>query len=154
MAQIIPYISRERGWPKRSAFFVFPISIDVCVCPIRGSHEDIVGQQGTVRVCACVWVMGLEQVLGSTAMWAAQGKIKKKYGIEDEREALFTAIKDWTDALEGTSGPFIGGERPNLGDLCVFGCIAAIEGLDTHRDVLARGGLGPWYNQMKETLDY
>ncbi|CAM9598355.1 unnamed protein product [Choristocarpus tenellus] len=72
------------------------------------------------------------QLIGSTAMWAAQSKIKKKYNIVDEREALFVALKDWTDALEG-SGPFVGGQSPNLGDLCVFGCIKAIEGLDTHR---------------------
>lgn len=94
------------------------------------------------------------KVIGSTAMWAAQGKIKKKYNIEDEREALFSAIKDWTDALEHVKGPFIGGDRPNLGDLCVFGCIKAIEGLDTHKDVLALDGVGVWYEQMMTTLDY
>lgn len=87
-------------------------------------------------------------------MWAAQGKIKKKYNIEDEREALFTAIKTWTDALEAEEGPFVGGHRPNLGDLCVFGCIKAIEGLDTHKDVLALDGVGQWYQHMKTTLDY
>lgn len=94
------------------------------------------------------------QIIGSTAMWAAQGKIKKKYNIDDEREALFSALKDWTDALEGAKGPFIGGDRPNLGDLCVFGCIKAIEGLDTHKDVLARDGVAPWYQSMLSTLRY
>lgn len=94
------------------------------------------------------------QIIGSTAMWAAQGKIKKKYNIDDEREALFSALKDWTDALEGAKGPFIGGDRPNLGDLCVFGCIKAIEGLDTHKDVLARDGVAPWYQNMVSTLRY
>lgn len=95
-----------------------------------------------------------EKLLGATAMWAAQGKIKRKYGIDDEREALFKALKEWTDALEVAPGPFIGGEKPNLGDLCVFGCIAAIEGLDTHRDVLARDGVATWYTRMKAVLNY
>eukprot|EP00752_Nemacystus_decipiens_P001555 g1522.t1 len=94
------------------------------------------------------------QLIGSTAMWAAQGKIKKKYNIDDEREALFSAIKDWTDALQKVEGPFVGGDRPNLGDLCVFGCIRAIEGLDTHKDVLAREGVGAWYKNMVSTLEY
>ncbi|CAM9571821.1 unnamed protein product [Ectocarpus sp. 6 AP-2014] len=94
------------------------------------------------------------QVIGSAAMWAAQGKIKKKYNIDDEREALFSAIKDWTDALGEVDGPFFGGDRPNLGDLCVFGCIRAIEGLDTHKDVLARQGVRAWYQSMVSTLDY
>ncbi|CAN0121869.1 unnamed protein product, partial [Heterosigma akashiwo] len=31
-------------------------------------------------------------VLGSTAMWLAQGKLKKKYGIEDERQALYSEV--------------------------------------------------------------
>lgn len=87
-------------------------------------------------------------------MWAAKGKIKKKYGIDDERKALFSAIERWTAALEGTSGPFIGGDKPNLGDLCVFGCIRAIEGLEAHKDVLARDGVGPWYQEMKTVLRY
>lgn len=87
-------------------------------------------------------------------MWAAQGKIKKKYNIDDEREALYLAIKDWTNALEGADGPFVGGTKPNLGDLCVFGCIKAIEGLDTHKDVLAIEGVAPWYNSMKSTLEH
>lgn len=87
-------------------------------------------------------------------MWAAQGKIKKKYNIDDEREALFSAIKDWTDALGKADGPFVGGDRPNLGDLCVFGCIRAIEGLDTHKDVLGREGVGAWYQSMVSTLEH
>jgi hypothetical protein len=28
-------------------------------------------------------------------MWLAQGKLKKKYNIDDERAALFTAIEAW-----------------------------------------------------------
>ena len=59
------------------------------------------------------------QWLGATAMWLAQGKIKKKYGIEDERKALHACVAKWTDAV----GPndFLGGAGPNLADLCVFG---------------------------------
>ena len=86
-------------------------------------------------------------------MWAAQGKIKKKYDIDDEREALYAALKNWTDALESGKGPFMGGDKPNLGDFCVFGCIKAIEGLNTHKDVLSREGVAPWYQRMVTTLD-
>ena len=56
-------------------------------------------------------------------MWAAQGKIKKKYNIEDEREAMFTAVYHWADAVEkSVGGPFQGGAVPSVADLCVFGC--------------------------------
>jgi len=62
-------------------------------------------------------------ILGPIAMWAAQGKIKKKYNIEDERKAMFTAVYQWADAVEGSvGGPFQGGAVPSVADLCVFGC--------------------------------
>merc|ERR1711871_1288476 len=39
----------------------------------------------------------VNRVLGPVAMWAAQGKIKKKYNIDDEREELYAALKLWTN---------------------------------------------------------
>ncbi|CAM9727034.1 unnamed protein product [Phaeothamnion confervicola] len=100
------------------------------------------------------------QVLGATAMWAAQGKLKKKYGIDDERAALFAALTKWSAALDGGDGgdgggqPFAGGDRPHLGDVAVFGCIHAIHGLDTHADVLRGAGLEGWYGRMQRVLGY
>lgn len=31
------------------------------------------------------------------------------------------------------SKPFVAGDKPNLGDLCVYACIRAIEGMDAHK---------------------
>jgi glutathione S-transferase len=31
------------------------------------------------------------------------------------------------------SKPFLAGEKPNLGDLAVYACIRAIEGMDAHK---------------------
>jgi microsomal prostaglandin-E synthase 2 len=39
------------------------------------------------------------QWLGATAMWLAQGKIKKKYNITDERKALHECVERWTSAV-------------------------------------------------------
>lgn len=36
------------------------------------------------------------QWIGATAMWAAQGRLKKKYNISDERQALFEALESWS----------------------------------------------------------
>ena len=44
------------------------------------------------------------QLIGSLAMWLAQGKIKKKYGIDDERAELCTAIAHW---LQATTLPLL-----------------------------------------------
>ena len=48
----------------------------------------------------------LNRVLGPVAMWAAQGKIKKKYGIQDERADVNAVLHDWISSVESTTGPF------------------------------------------------
>jgi microsomal prostaglandin-E synthase 2 len=90
------------------------------------------------------------QWIGATAMWAAQGKIKKKYNITDERAALFAALEDWSS--EVGDKPFLSGNTPNVGDLCVYACIRAIEGLDAHKDLLANTGIGPWYTRVEHAI--
>lgn len=92
----------------------------------------------------------LNQWVGATAMWAAQGKLKKKYNIDDERTALFHALDEWVSAMGDK--PFLGGKVPNLGDVAVYGCIKAISGLDTHRDVLEHTKVGPWYQRVQEAV--
>ena len=74
---------------------------------------------------------GLNRVLGPVAMWAAQGKIKKKYGIDDEREALFSALDIWLDEV-GTK-QFHGGDQPDIADIYTYETIRALHGMDTRR---------------------
>jgi microsomal prostaglandin-E synthase 2 len=76
----------------------------------------------------------MNRVLGPVAMWAAQGKIKKKYDIDDERKAMFHAIYEWADAIDQRNDIFHGGNTPSLADVCVFGCLRSITGLDTHTE--------------------
>ena len=108
----------------------------------------------------------LNRNLGAVAMWAAQGKLKKKYGIDDEREALAQALDKW--AAEVGDKPFAGGDTPNVADLSVYGVIHAIEGLATHDDIMstaADGGgdascrhgarhrsIAEWYGRMRSAV--
>ena len=50
----------------------------------------------------------------------SQGKIKKKYAIDDERQAVRDALATWMSGAVKDQ-PFAGGERPNMADVCVFG---------------------------------
>jgi len=86
------------------------------------------------------------QWIGATAMWLAQGKIKKKYNITDERKALHECVARWTSAVGAQD--FLGGSNPNLADLCVFGTLRSLEGFATHREILAETEVGPWYERM------
>lgn len=90
------------------------------------------------------------QWVGATAMWAAQGKIKKKYNIADERTALFDALQRWT--REVGEKPFLGGTQPNVGDLGVYACIHAIEGLDAFKDLMANTDISEWYTRVEHAI--
>eukprot|EP00287_Rhodomonas_sp_CCMP768_P023205 CAMPEP_0202826524 /NCGR_PEP_ID=MMETSP1389-20130828/13670_1 /ASSEMBLY_ACC=CAM_ASM_000865 /TAXON_ID=302021 /ORGANISM="Rhodomonas sp., Strain CCMP768" /LENGTH=100 /DNA_ID=CAMNT_0049499829 /DNA_START=33 /DNA_END=331 /DNA_ORIENTATION=- len=84
--------------------------------------------------------------IGATAMWLAQGKIKKKYNIDDEREALATCINQWVSALGQKD--FMGGAAPDLADLAVFGVLRAAQGFETSHQLLLQSEVGPWYKRM------
>ncbi|KAL3929635.1 MAG: hypothetical protein SGPRY_001877 [Prymnesium sp.] len=58
--------------------------------------------------------------------YVMQGKIKKKYDIDDERAALRAGIDEWLRDGVGDK-TFAGGEKPNFADICVFGALKAID---------------------------
>lgn len=94
------------------------------------------------------------QWVGAAAMWAAQGKIKKKYGITDERAALRAALDDWT-AQVAASGPhpFLGGKAPNYGDVAVYACLRAIEGLDAWKEIMdGNEAVAAWYRSVEAAI--
>ena len=52
------------------------------------------------------------RLLGPVAMSFANGKIKKKYGIVNEREELAAVCQEWVSALGDR--PFLHGESPTM----------------------------------------
>lgn len=50
--------------------------------------------------------------------------------------ALFCpqSANDWVTALQGR--PFLGGDKPDLADLAVFGVVRAVTGTDTFNDLM------------------
>lgn len=101
---------------------------------------------------SAVQKLGL-RISGSLAMRLANSKIKKKYAIEDERVALLDAIRTWTkDGLKGRK--FHGGEKPDLADVCVYGCLRSIEKFQTFAWLLDEGEkeLLIWFNRMAQEI--
>ncbi|CAE8643458.1 unnamed protein product [Polarella glacialis] len=92
----------------------------------------------------------LTRGLGALGMAAAHGKIKKKYNMTDEREALYSAVDVWV--TEVGDKQFRGGDRPDLSDLAVFGCVRGISSMPLHADMLSHKGFGPWYQRMSQAL--
>lgn len=90
------------------------------------------------------------RALGSLAMSFANGKIKKKYNIVDERKELQECLEEWTSALGAK--PFLHGDKITLPDLYVFGVLRAIdfEGSRTHKEIMGQNArLASWYGRMK-----
>jgi len=87
---------------------------------------------------------------GGMVMWGISKKLKDKYGIEDERDAIFTCANEWVEELNGK--PFHGGDRADLADLATYGALSSIEGLLTFTDMTQATKIGQWYFRMKKAV--
>lgn len=87
---------------------------------------------------------------GAVAMYFVAKKLKKKYNITDERAALYQAAETWVDALKGRD--FLGGSKPNLADLAVFGVLRPIRHLRSGKDMVEHTRIGEWYSRMDKVV--
>ncbi|KAI3460417.1 hypothetical protein Pfo_017080 [Paulownia fortunei] len=87
---------------------------------------------------------------GAAAMYFVSKKLKKKYNITDERAALYEAAETWVDALKGQD--FLGGAKPNLADLAVYGVLRPIRYLKSGRDMVEHTRIGDWYSRMENAV--
>ena len=84
---------------------------------------------------------------GPTAMFFANGKIKKKYNIVDERKELKEVLTEWTDALNGKK--FLHGDQVSLPDLMVYGVLRAIRNFQTFREIMQDNAtLKTWFDNV------
>ncbi|CAI9273251.1 unnamed protein product [Lactuca saligna] len=84
---------------------------------------------------------------GAAAMYFVSKKLKKKYNITDERAALYESAETWVNALDGRD--FLGGLKPNLADLSVFGVLRPVRYLKAGKDMVEHTRIGDWYSRME-----
>ncbi|CAH0486257.1 unnamed protein product [Peronospora farinosa] len=89
----------------------------------------------------------VSKYVGAVVMYLIAKRSKKKYEIDDERQALYSALDNWVDAI-GDKRPFLGGNEPNMADLSVFGVLRAMHGLDTYNDIMRETNIKPWFTRM------
>lgn len=87
---------------------------------------------------------------GAVIMYLVSKKLKKKYDITDERASLYEAAETWVDALNGRD--FLGGSKPNLADLAVFGVLRPIRHLRSGKDMVEHTRIGDWYTRMENAV--
>lgn len=90
---------------------------------------------------------------GTVVMWGLAKARKRKYGVDDERAALFEAVETFAGAVERGGGPFLGGERPGAVDFNVYGILRSAEACQTERDVFEGcPRILPWYGSMRKVV--
>nr|XP_016510195.1 PREDICTED: prostaglandin E synthase 2-like [Nicotiana tabacum] len=87
---------------------------------------------------------------GAASMYFVSKRLKKRYNITDERAALYEAAETWVDALKGRD--FLGGSKPNLADLAVYGVLRPIRYLKSGRDMVENTRIGDWYSRMESAV--
>uniref|UniRef100_K3WFT3 Prostaglandin E synthase 2 n=1 Tax=Globisporangium ultimum (strain ATCC 200006 / CBS 805.95 / DAOM BR144) TaxID=431595 RepID=K3WFT3_GLOUD len=92
----------------------------------------------------------MSKYAGAVAMYFIAKKLKTKYDIEDEREALYEAINSYVDAVGDRD--FLGGTEPNMADLSVFGVVRSVAGLQTFDDLMQHTSIKPWFTRMTEKV--
>jgi len=90
---------------------------------------------------------------GAVAMYVIGKRLKKRYKLKDDvRESMYEETRVWLKRL-GKKKKFVGGDRPNLADLNMYGVIHAIEGLDAFDDLMKNTNISPWYKRMKVQVE-
>uniref|UniRef100_G3SVJ2 Prostaglandin E synthase 2 n=1 Tax=Loxodonta africana TaxID=9785 RepID=G3SVJ2_LOXAF len=94
--------------------------------------------------------------VGAAAMYFISKRLKSRHHLQDDvREDLYEAANKWVAAV-GKDRPFMGGQKPNLADLAVYGVLRVMEGLEAFNDLMHHTRIQPWYlrveKAIKETL--
>ena len=85
-------------------------------------------------------------------MYLLSKHLKKKYQLkEDVRQSLYDSANHFLRARGGND--FIGGQKPNLSDLSIYGALSSIEGCDAFKDLTANTRISAWYFKMKLLVD-
>lgn len=101
-----------------------------------------------------LWERMLIVNVGATAMWLIGKRLKKRHRLKDDvRQSLYDEANCWLRAIHSRGTEFMGGSKPDLSDLAVYGILKSIEGCDAFQDLLTHTKIGTWYNVMKEQVD-
>ncbi|KFH00582.1 prostaglandin-E synthase [Toxoplasma gondii VAND] len=89
---------------------------------------------------------------GSVVMRLVAGQRKKRYAVDDVRQALYEALDDFRRAFEESGSPFFGGAEPDEVDLAVFGILNSTEGCSVEKDILQNSSIVPWLTRMRQAV--
>ncbi|XP_062550839.1 prostaglandin E synthase 2 [Armigeres subalbatus] len=99
------------------------------------------------------WERDLMVYVGAIAMWAISKRLKKRHQLSDDvRSHMYDACDKWIAAIEKKKTPFLGGKKPNLADLAVFGVLNSMEGCQAFKDCLENTKIGGWFYAVRKEV--
>ncbi|XP_060056246.1 prostaglandin E synthase 2 isoform X1 [Erinaceus europaeus] len=94
----------------------------------------------------------LAKYMGAAAMYLISKRLKSRHHLQDDvREDLYEAANKWVAAV-GKDRPFMGGQKPNLADLAVYGVLRVMEGLEAFEDLMRHTRIQPWYRRVEKAI--
>lgn len=110
-------------------------------------------QVGGWREFFPAWECYLMVYVGAAAMFMISKRLKKRHNIkENARESLYDAVNDWLSAIKKKGTPFLGGDKPNIADITVFGVLSSIEGCTAFQDLKENTAINTWYSSIQNNL--
>lgn len=149
-------VSQERKWRKWvDSTFVHTLSPNVYRTPKEALQAfQWFNEVGEWEKHFATWERLVVIYIGSLAMWLIGKRLKKRHGLKDDvRQSFYDETNNWIKAVKQNGTPFLGGDKPNLADLAVYGALSAIEGCDAFLDLQANTNLKPWYDAMKKAVE-
>ncbi|VDK73485.1 unnamed protein product [Litomosoides sigmodontis] len=109
------------------------------------------GEAGQWDKLVPAWERYATIYLGSIAMYFISKKLRKKYDGADVRELLINACNQWMSAVGSSS--FLGGQKPTLADLALYGAINSFLGSSTFNELCDKTEIKAWFERMREAVD-
>lgn len=90
--------------------------------------------------------------IGAFYMFFVSKLLKIWYKLQDDvRQDLYLAVDEWITAI-GKKRKFMGGDKPNLADLSVYGVLSAMEGLEAFEDIMVNTRVRKWYRATEKEV--
>jgi len=148
-------VSQERKWRQWvDSTFVHTLSPNV----YRTPGESLAAFQwfnevGDWEKHFSAWERFVVIYVGAAVMWVISKKLKKRHGLkEDVRQSFYDETNNWLKAVKSSKGKFLGGDKPNLADLAVYGALSAVEGCEAFLDLEANTKIKPWFEATKKAV--
>ncbi|XP_012693355.2 prostaglandin E synthase 2-like [Clupea harengus] len=90
--------------------------------------------------------------VGAFTMFFLSKLLQIWYRMEtDVRQDLYKAADEWMTAV-GKKRTFLGGDKPNLADISVYGVLRTVEGQQAFDDVMKHTRMRKWYQAMEKVI--